>query len=50
MSEDKSRLVEALIFAAPEPIDALTIAGLIDEEKPERISGYVDALNEEYDL
>lgn len=45
----KSRLVEALIFASPEPINSKDIAELITGLAPEAVQRLVDTLNQEYE-
>jgi len=45
----KSRLVEALIFASPEPIDSMGISELISDLSNEDIPDVVEFLNKEYE-
>jgi len=47
MSELKS-IVEALIFASPEPVTMKTLSKLLDTEPKEEIVAAIDALKEEY--
>ncbi len=49
MDERLSRLVEALIFAAPEPVDDERLVQLIGTAPAEAVSAAVDALNGEYE-
>jgi segregation and condensation protein B len=48
MSDLKS-IVEALIFAAPDPVSVKTLAKLLDTEPKEDIEAAVDALKQDYD-
>jgi segregation and condensation protein B len=49
MSSDLKGIVEALIFASPEPITMKTLAKLLDSEPREDIEAALDELKREYD-
>ena len=48
MSELKA-IVEALIFASPEPVTVKTLIKLLDSEPKEEVVAAVEALKKEYD-
>lgn len=48
-SDDISRLVEALIFAAPEPVDEDTLVEIINNVDRDRIPIYIEELNRHYE-
>lgn len=45
---EKRRIVEALVLAAPEPIPAARVAGIVPRCKPVEVRGLVDELNKAY--
>jgi segregation and condensation protein B len=49
MSSELKSIVEALIFASPEPITLKTLAKLLDAEPKEDIAAAVDALKQDYE-
>jgi segregation and condensation protein B len=46
--DDLKAIIEALIFASPEPLTPKTLATLLDGEPPERIVAALDALKQDY--
>lgn len=48
MSDDLKGIVEALIFASPEPLTLKTLAKLLDGEPRERIEAALGALKQDY--
>ena len=46
---DLKAIVEALIFASPEPVTLKTLARLLDAEPKEQIEAALDALKQDYD-
>jgi segregation and condensation protein B len=46
---DLKAIIEALIFASPEPISTKAIAKLLEPETPEDVAAAVDALRADYD-
>jgi segregation and condensation protein B len=46
--DEKRRIVEALVLAAPEPIPAARIAGIVPRCDPAKVKELVDELNVEY--
>ncbi len=49
MEENASRLVEALVFASPEPIEDIELAKYIPGLNPEYVPEIIASLNQEYD-
>ncbi len=48
MLDDLKAIIEALIFASPEPLTPKMLAALLDEEPRERIEAALDALKQDY--
>jgi segregation and condensation protein B len=49
LPEDISTLIEALIFAAPEPVDETTLIEIIGNISKEQISSNIEELNRHYE-
>ena len=49
MADDLKALVEALIFAAPEPLTRKTLYKLLDSEPQEGVEAALDGVREDYD-
>lgn len=49
MSDDLKPIVEALIFASPDPLTPKTLCSLLDGEPPEDVAAALEAVKRDYD-
>ena len=49
MSDELKPIIEALIFASPDPLALKTLLRLLDGEPPEDVERALDALQADYD-
>ena len=49
MSDDLKPIVEALIFASPDPLTPKTLYSLLDGEPPEHVAAALEAVKRDYD-